>query len=177
MKHIGKIKGNFWVVSGGGVVLALVLYVLFRVTLWHDRLPEVATGPATLIILGITLILVHEGIHGAAALLYVGRQGVRFGFTWLTLVCKVTVPLKRNHYIVYALAPSAVLGAVGAFASGIVVGPEPRFLSTLFLLLGGISSGAGDFWFVWQALKYPPSVYLIDNGVEMEVLERDSTSS
>ncbi len=141
--------------------------------MWNEPAVQTAMEPAMLILLGITLILVHEVIHGAAALLFVDRHAVRFGFSWLAIVCKVKVPMKRNHYIIYALAPAAIFAAAGIVASTVVGDPEMRFMSTLFLLVGGVSSGAGDFWFVLQALKYPPDVYVLDNGIEMDILERD----
>ena len=168
MNHIGTIRGNTIVLSAIAIMVALVMYFLFFKALWNVKVPEKTPDTITLIILGIGLVIVHEGIHGAVALLFVGRRKISFGIKWLVVVCRVQGLMTRNQYITVALAPAFVLAMCGAFFYHVADDSNMKFLSAL-LCIGGGSSGGGDFWFVAKSLTYSSSCFMVDNGIEIEV--------
>jgi hypothetical protein len=117
---------------------------------------------------------VHEGIHGAAALLFVDRRRISFSAKWLVVICKIDGMMTRGQYFFYALAPAALLGLIGIVFHYVAGSVEQRFFAAL-LFLGGVSGGGGDFWFVGKVVKYPKECLVLDRGVEIEVYINDST--
>jgi hypothetical protein len=177
MNCIGTIKGNTLLINGVAVLIAVGLYFLVFKGVWNVQIPEDRPDMITLIIFLVGMIVVHEGIHGAAALLIVDRRRISFKAKWLVVICKVGGAMTRGQYIFYALAPAALLGLIGIVLYYVAGSVDQRFLAAL-LFLGGVSSGGGDFWFVSRVLKYPRQSLVIDHGIDVEVymksLEEDS---
>lgn len=174
MNCIATIKGNTLLINGMATLIAIGLYVLVFKGIWNVEIPEERPNIVTVIILVVGLIVVHEGIHGAAALLFVDRRRISFGANWLVVICKVNGMMTRRQYLFYALAPAVLFGLIGIVLYYVAGSTEQRFLAAL-LFLGGISSGGGDFWFVAQALKYPRDCLLVDRGIEIDVYMNNPT--
>jgi hypothetical protein len=174
MNHIATIKGNTLLINGMAAFIAAGMYFLVLKGVWDVQVPEERPDIVTLIILLVGIIVLHEGIHGAAALMFVGRRRIGFSAKWLVIMCKVDGLMTRGQYLFYALAPAALLGLVGIVFYYVAGSVGQRFLAAL-LFLGGVSSGGGDFWFARQVLKYPKESLVIDLGIEMEVYMNNPT--
>jgi hypothetical protein len=174
MKQIETIRGNAFVLNFLALLIFGVLYGVVYKLLWDVQIPEERPDIITLIIFLFGLIVVHEGIHGAAALLFIDRQRISFSVKWLVVICKVDGMMTRGQYLFYALAPAALLGLIGIVFHYVAGSVEQRFFAAL-LFLGGVSGGGGDFWFAGQVVKYPKECLVIDRGIEIEVYTNDST--
>jgi hypothetical protein len=172
MNHIATIKGNVLLLNGIALFTALGLYVVVLGGFWNIQRPVEQPGLFSLIILLVGIMVLHEGIHGAVASLFVDRRRIRFQARWLVLICKVDGLMTRNQFLFYSVAPAALLGLLGIVLYYCLASPENRFLAAL-LFLGGVSSGGGDFWFTFQLLKHPSDRFVLDKGVEVEVLGRE----
>jgi hypothetical protein len=168
MNRIATIKGNALLINGIAVLIAVGLYFLVFKGVWNVQIPKERPDIVTLILFFVGLIVVHEGIHGAAALLFVDRRRISFNVKWLVVVCKVDGPMTRGQYIFYALAPAALFCLIGIVFHYVAISVAQRFLAAL-LLLGGVSGGGGDFWFVSQVLKFPKESLVIDFGIDVDV--------
>lgn len=174
MNCIGTIKGNTLLINGMAVLTAVGLYFLVFKGVWNVQIPEDRPDILTLIIFLVGMIVVHEGIHGAAAVLMVDRRRISFNVQWLVVVCKVDGPMTRGQYIFYALAPAALLGLTGIVLYYVSGSVGQKFLAAL-LFLGGVSGGGGDFWFVSRVLKYPGNSLVVDLGIDVEVYMKSPT--
>ncbi|HCV44356.1 MAG TPA: hypothetical protein DGH68_12785 [Bacteroidetes bacterium] len=176
MNRIATIKGNTLLINGIAVLIAVGLYVLVFRGVWDVQIPAERPGIVTLIILLAGVIVLHEGIHGAAALMFVDRGKISFSAKWLVVICRVDGMMTRGQYVFYALAPAALLGLIGIALYYVVGSVEQRFLAAL-LFLGGVSSGGGDFWFVSQVLRHPRESLVVDLGIEIEVYMNNPTEN
>jgi hypothetical protein len=174
MNRIAAIKGNTLLINGMAALIAVGLYFLVFKGVWNVEIPQERPGIITLIILLIGLVVVHEGIHGAAALLFVDRRRISFSAKWLVVICKVDGVMTRGQYVFYSLAPAALLGLIGIVFYYLAGSVEHRFFAAL-LFLGGVSGGGGDFWFVSQVVKHPKECLVIDRGIEIEVYMNNPT--
>lgn len=168
MNSIATVKANTIVINAIGVLIALGLYVLVFKGIWNVQIPKDGVNVLGIVFGALGLIPVHEGIHGVAALLYVPLRKIRFKAEWLVVMCKVDVMIRRNQYILYSLAPAMMLGLAGMVLYYALGSVEGKFFSAL-LFLAGVSSGGGDFWFVFQSLKFRADTYVIDRGIEIEI--------
>jgi hypothetical protein len=174
--HIATVRGNTLLINGIAVLIALGLYLLVFKGVWDIQIPEERPGIFTLIILLAGMIVLHEGIHGAAALLFVDRQRISFSAKWLVVICKVDGVMTRNQYLFYALAPATLLGLIGVMLYYVPGSVDQKFLGAL-LFLGGVSSGGGDFWFVSRVLRHPKESLVIDLGTVVEVYTENPTEN
>jgi hypothetical protein len=174
MKQIGTIRGNAVLLNFLALLIFGVLYGVVYKLLWDVQIPEERPDIITLIIFLFGLIVVHEGIHGAAALLFIDRQRISFSVKWLVVICKVDGMMTRRQYLFYALAPAALLGLMGIVFHSVAGSEGQRFFAAL-LFLGGVSGGGGDFLFAGKVVKYPKECLVIDRGIEIELYTNDST--
>lgn len=88
----------------------------------------------------VTFIVVHELIHGAVFACFAkdGFRAVAFGVIWsmLTPYCTCRESLKRKHYMLAILAPTAVLGIVPA-AVALAIGSHWIMCLGILMILGG----------------------------------------
>lgn len=166
--RIATIGARPLVINGIGALIALGLFVIVFKGIWNVQIPQHGVNRLGILLGALGLIAVHEGIHGAAALMYVPPAKISFKTGWLVVMCKVNALMTRDQFVIYSLAPAIVLGLAGIalyYAFGSI---EEKFLSAL-LFLGGVSSGGGDFWFAFQLLKFDREVFVTDRGIEVEV--------
>lgn len=168
MNRVGSIKAHPLVLNGVALLIGLGLYLLVFKGIWNVRTPKGGIGTLTLIIGVVGLVLVHEAIHGAAALLFAPARKISFRVGLLVVMCRVDAFMTRNQFVIYSLAPAAVLGLAGIILYYALSPVEGKFLAAL-LFLGGVSSAGGDIWFVFQLLKLPGDTLVIDRGIELEV--------
>ncbi len=111
--------------------------------------------------LALVLVL-HEGLHGAAGMLFGYRPifGVRPPLVFTTFKEKIT----RNHLVAIALAPLVILDAV--FVTAFVLVPGEIFWDLCFAV--NTIGAVGDVWIVRKVLGHPPDTVFQDtkSGVE-----------
>lgn len=122
----------------------------------------------------IAYLFVHELVHGAAMKLY-GCRKVRYGFTGLYAYAGCDDYFGKKSYIVIALAPIVLLGAVLAAVNIFV--PRAWFWVVYFLQICNISGGAGDLYVTCRFAKMPRDILIKDVGVEMTVYSRTESQA
>ncbi len=132
--------------------------------------------PATLGILIAALIFVlvlHEGLHGAAGRLF--RYKPIFGVQPPLVFTTFDERIPRNHFIMIALAPLVLLNV--AYVAGFPLTPWAVFWDLCFTVntIGSI----GDVWIVTRLLKHPSDTMFQDmkSGVRAWVSDTATTPS
>ena len=101
----------------------------------------------------VTLIVVHEYIHGISWSLFCphGFKDIEFGVMkqYLTPYCTCLVPLSKGSYIFGALMPLVILGIIPMIA-GIMTGNRSVLLMGIIMA----DAAAGDIMIVRDILRY-----------------------
>ena len=116
-----------------------------------------------LLLAALALVLVlHEGLHGAAGTLF-GYRPI-FGMEPPLVFTTFEEKIARNHLVAIALAPLVILDVV--FVAAFVLAPGAIFWNLCFTVntIGAI----GDVWIVTRILRHPPETVFQDtkSGVE-----------
>ena len=118
----------------------------------------------------VLYMVLHELVHGAFMKLF-GAQKVRFGFTGLYAFAGSSEYFEKGAYIVVALAPLVVLGAV-LLALNLIAGAR-HFWFIYLLQLVNVSGAAGDLYVSFRFLCMPKEILVQDTGVSMAVFARN----
>lgn len=121
---------------------------------------------AAFLVCAVVYMVLHELVHGACMKLF-GAKRVRFGFTGLYAFAGSEEYFKKGAYIVVALAPLVVLGAV-LLALNIAAGMQ-YFWFVYLLQLINVSGAAGDLYVSFRFLRMPKDILVRDTGVSMTV--------
>lgn len=121
---------------------------------------------AAFLVCAVVYMVLHELVHGACMKLF-GAKRVRFGFTGLYAFADSEEYFKKGAYIVVALAPLVVLGAV-LLALNIAAGAQ-YFWFVYLLQLINVSGAAGDLYVSFRFLRMPKDILVRDTGVSMTV--------
>lgn len=135
----GVVEANVWAIV---VTLPIILpFLIAYFMMWGMKdfvLPW--WGYLLGMVILVALIVVHELIHGAVFACFAkdGFKSVAFGVIWsmLTPYCTCRESLKRKHYMLAILAPTAVLGILPA-AVALISGSWGVMLIGIFMILGG----------------------------------------
>ena len=135
----GIVEANVWAIV---VTLPIILpFLIAYFMMWGMKdfvLPW--WGYLLGMVILVALIVVHELIHGAVFACFAkgGFKSVAFGVIWsmLTPYCTCRESLKRKHYMLAILAPTAVLGILPA-AVALISGSWGVMLIGIFMILGG----------------------------------------
>ena len=111
----------------------------------------------------ILVILLHEGLHGAAAVM-LGHKP-QFGFELPLVYITFTHKVPRNHFILIALAPFILLDIV--FIVMYVRGALKLFCD-LCLIINTIGA-VGDVWIALKLLQMPKQSLIMDTKTGFEV--------
>lgn len=125
---------------------------------------------ATIAILTIAYIVLHELVHGIA-MKVCGTKKVKYGFTGLYAFAGSDDCYDKSTYIMIALAPIVVWGIVIAVAN-IFVSRE-WFWVAYFLQIFNISGAAGDMYVTAKFSKFPNDILVKDDGVGMTVYSKE----
>lgn len=118
----------------------------------------------------VATIVLHELVHGLT-MMWCGARP-RFGALWKALAFYATAPkyaFQRNSYILVALAPLVGLSCLSILGMFFLRGTGWVALLTLCAILNG-GGAAGDLWLVSIALRYPKTVYIVDERDGIRVL-------
>lgn len=104
----------------------------------------------------------HELTHGV---LMRAASGVRprYGFTKGFLYAGCDAYFCRRHYLLIALAPAVLWGAVLAVVCALV--PDKWFWVCYAVQIMNVSGAAGDFYMTYKVLRAPKGVLIFDTGV------------
>lgn len=158
------------VVNGLAVGIAAVMlaagFLMMPAFTIFASLPALAAFFACMVL----YMVLHELVHGACMKLF-GAQKVRFGFTGLYAFAGSSEYFNKRAYIVVALAPLVVWGAV-FLVLNLLAGA--RYFWFIYLLqLVNVSGAAGDLYVSFRFLRMPKDILVQDTGVAMTVFAHD----
>lgn len=158
------------VVNGLAVGIAAVMlavgFLLMPVFAISASLPALAA----FLVCTVLYIVLHELVHGACMKLF-GAKKVRFGFTGLYAFAGSSEYFKKGAYIVVALAPLVVWGAV-FLALNLAMGAK-YFWFIYLLQLVNVSGAAGDLYVSFRFLRMPRDILVQDTGISMTVFAQN----
>ena len=161
------------IINGLALVIAAVMAAVMVFIVPIDSLFEGNQTEAQRVIKMLTLVVgmvlylvLHEAVHGIA-MKYYGCQKVRFGFKGAYAFAATDDYLPRKPYVVIALAPIVVWGAVFAVMNLLV--PADWFWIVYILQICNISGAAGDLYISLRLRKLPDDILVQDSGVSMNV--------
>ena len=111
-------------------------------------------------------IILHELVHGIFMRLF-SRQRVKYGFTGLYAFAGSDAYFDKVSYIIIALAPVIVWGAVLAVLCALL--PPLWFWPIYLIQINNFSGAAGDFYVTARFLFLPRDILVRDTGVSMTV--------
>ena len=162
-------------------IMALIIAAVFGVPM-HFYVPfttlfDMQNGLKNYIIrfaclLGLLVVymILHELVHGITMKI-AGTKKVKYGFTGLYAFAGSDDYYDKTTYIIIALAPIVVLGAVLAVINAFV--PENWFWVVYFIQLSNISGAAGDLYVSFKFMKLPKDILVKDSGVGMTVYSKE----
>lgn len=157
-------------VNGLAVGIAAVMlvagFLLAPAFTFAANLPALAAFLACMVL----YMVLHELVHGACMKLF-GAKKVRFGFTGLYAFAGSGEYFRKTAYIVVALAPLVVWGAV-FLALNLLAGA--RYFWFIYLLqMVNVSGAAGDLYVSFRFLHMSKDILVQDTGVSMTVFAPD----
>jgi hypothetical protein len=117
----------------------------------------------------VAYLFLHEWVHGIFMKKYSGVKA-HYGFTGFYAYAGSSAYFCKRHFIVIALAPVVVWGAVLAVATALV--PKAWFWVAYFIQVINVSGAAGDFYVVWKLRRMPSDLLVRDTGVSLTVYDR-----
>ena len=118
----------------------------------------------------VLYLVLHELVHGIF-MWYYTKVKPRYGFTGLYAYAGSDAYFCRTHYLIVALAPVVLWGAVLAVLTALA-GPQ-WFWVVYFIQIFNISGAAGDLYVTWRLLRMSQDILITDSGVAMQVFTRE----
>ena len=116
-------------------------------------------------------IVLHELVHGIFMRLF-SRQRVKYGFTALYAYAGSDAYFDKSSYIIIALAPVIVWGAVLAVICALL--PPLWFWPVYIIQINNFAGAAGDFYVTARFLLLPRNILVRDTGVSMTVFAKSA---
>lgn len=113
----------------------------------------------------VLYIILHELVHGIFMKAFSGQKP-HYGFTLLYAYAGSGAYFDRTHYLIIALAPVVIWGAVLLVVCALV--PPVWFWTAYLIQILNLSGAAGDFYATYRMLfRLPANVLTQDTGVAM----------
>ena len=157
-------------VNGLAIAIAAVMLVVGFLLMPAFRIGADLPALVAFLACAVAYMVLHELVHGACMKLF-GAKRVRFGFTGLYAFAGSSEYFEKGAYIVVALAPLVVLGAV-LLALNLIAGAR-HFWFIYLLQLVNVSGAAGDLYVSFRFLCMPKEILVQDTGVSMAVFARN----
>lgn len=125
---------------------------------------------AVLMVLIVVYMILHELVHGITMKLC-GTKKVKYGFTGLYAFAGSDDYYDKKSYIIIALAPVVLWGAVLAVANALV--PQEWFWVVYLIQISNISGAAGDIYVTAKFSGLPRDILVKDVGVGMTVYSKE----
>ncbi len=160
----------------GVIVAAMIVLGIFAVP--EAKLFDLSAGYGIyflrlLVLVGglFAYIVLHELVHGIFMRLF-SRQRVKYGFTLLYAYAGSDAYFDKASYIIVALAPVIVWGAVLAVICALV--PPAWFWPIYIIQINNFAGAAGDFYVTFRFLFLPRDILVRDTGVSMTVFSKSA---
>lgn len=114
----------------------------------------------------IVYMILHELVHGIFMTMF-SDEKPHYGFTGMYAYAGSDAYFSKKHYVIIALAPVIVWGAVLVVMNMIV--PESWVWYVYFIQIMNISGAAGDLYVTYYMQKLPKDILVKDTGVSMTV--------
>lgn len=126
---------------------------------------------ATMLVLMVVYMVLHELVHGIAMKLC-GTRKVKYGFTGLYAFAGSEDYYGKRAYIFIALAPVVLWGIVIAAINPFV--PVEWFWVVYYIQIINLSGAAGDLFVSIRFSRLPKDILVKDYGVGMTVYSRNN---
>lgn len=121
---------------------------------------------AVLLFSMIGYLFLHEWVHGLCIRYFSGKKA-HYGFTWLYAFAYSEAYFAKKSYIIIALAPLVIWGAVLLLLQFLV--PDSWFWPVYLIQVINISGASGDLYVTYRLTKMPKDLLVQDSGVAMEI--------
>ena len=160
----------------GVIAVALVLLGIFAVP--EAKLFDFSAGYGVYFLRLLVLvaglfayIVLHELVHGIFMRLF-SKMRVKYGFTALYAYAGSDAYFDKSSYIIIALAPVAVWGAVLALVCALV--PPLWFWPLYIIQINNFAGAAGDFYVTARFARLPREILVRDTGTAMTVFAKST---
>lgn len=160
-------------VNGLSLLLALVLLIPALLAVPMTVTFDFSQGAGAALLRGGTLlialflyVLLHEWVHGICMKHFSGKKA-HYGFTGLYAYAGSDAYFTRRSYLIIALAPVALWGAVLLAINCMV--DASWFWVVYFLQVMNLSGAAGDLYVTYKFSQMPREILVQDTGVAMTV--------
>ena len=116
-------------------------------------------------------IVLHELVHGVF-MRFFSKMRVKYGFTLMYAYAGSDAYFDKSSYIIIALAPVVVWGAVLAVLCALV--PPLWFWPIYVIQISNLAGAAGDFYVTARFLFLPRSILVHDTGTAMTVFAKSA---
>ena len=116
-------------------------------------------------------IILHELVHGVFMRLF-SKMRVKYGFTSLYAYAGSDAYFDKSSYIIIALAPVVVWGAVLALVCALV--PPLWFWPLYIIQINNFAGAAGDFYVAVRFARLPREILVRDTGTAMTVFAKST---
>ena len=175
--NMQKDKKIFWLVNGLAVLIAAVLVVPMAFWVPIQTLFDMSQGLGAyalrfgvLLAGSIVYIVLHELTHGIAMKLC-GTKKIQYGFTGAFAYAGSKDYYNKKDYILIALAPIVVLGAVLLVIQLLV--PMQWFWVIWWIQVSNLSGAAGDLFVSFKFSRMPKDILVQDYGLGMQVFSKE----
>lgn len=114
----------------------------------------------------IGYLFLHEWVHGLCIRHFSGKKA-HYGFTGLYAFACSEAYFAKKPYIIIALAPLVIWGAVLLLLQFLV--PDSWFWPVYLIQVINISGASGDLYVTYRLAKMPKDLLVQDSGVAMEI--------
>ena len=170
--NLQKDKKTALLVNGAAllIALALILPAAFLKPIYHgETLPEAALKLGVISGAMLVYIVLHELTHGVC-MRCLGAK-VKYGFTLLYAYAGSDACFDKGAYLLIALAPVVVWGAVLTVVTALVP-PEWVWVAYAVQVMN-LSGAAGDLYVTALFSRLPGDILVQDSGVEMVVYQSE----
>ncbi len=131
-----------------------------------DGLGPYALRFAVLALGSVAYIILHELVHGIT-MKFFGAGKIKYGFTGIYAYAGCADLFPKSSYIVIALAPVVLWGAVLALLNFLV--PLSWFWVVYLIQITNLSGAAGDLYVTVKFCRLPRDILVADDGTAMRV--------
>ena len=154
-------------------MLFVVPFDLLTVSSKSEAMEKFISGGVLLLLL-ISYIFLHEGVHGIFIRYISGKWG-KFGFRSGFAYASSEAFFGKREYVIIAAAPIVILGIVVGIANMLV--PSGWFWIVYMIQVVNISGAVGDAYVIYTALKLPDDCLIKDDGLEVSVFAKTSAEN
>ena len=153
------------------IIAAIVVFLIGKLIAPSSSMLAMKLSSWLLLAAGfIVYMVLHEATH-AIVMKAVGAKKVIFGFTGMYAFAGSKEDyFDKSSYRLIALAPVVVWGIIFAILAFVV--PADYYWVLWLLQVANISGAAGDLYVTFRFWNFPPSILVMDTGIDMTVYDK-----